>query len=229
MTAKTTSLPEGTREELNNPNIATVLLCNVSDPKMALKFAMVALGLLQLATALPTDQDKILEDLLMVDDTVSVGSYVREVRAAGPEDWHKTVQNEGDGEIGYSRKKTGGGKKGYQHFDSYHKKAGDNYEFEKQDSYGQEEKGQDGAYSNNYERLAERESEPEESEDEAEERPKKQKQKKQREPEEGHHEESHSELKAGADDGNGGVEAYGHDASDYVLPEKYTWGEADTE
>lgn len=74
-----------------------------------------------------------------------------------PDDWHKSVQNEGDGEIGYSRKKTGGGKKGYQHFDSYHKKAGDNYEFEKQDSYGQEEKGQDGAYSNNYEKLGESE------------------------------------------------------------------------
>lgn len=160
---------------------------------MALKFATIALGLLQLTTALPTNPANILEDLLMIDDTVSVGSYVRETRAAAvswdminflwagnqnpkktyflmrccffdyytnlilyhsqPDDWHKTVQNEGDGEIGYSRKKTGGGKKGYQHFDSFHKKAGDNYEFEKQDSYGQEEKGQDGAYSNNYEKL----------------------------------------------------------------------------
>lgn len=64
-----------------------------------------------------------------------------------PEDYHKSYEHEGDGEIGYSRKKSGGGKKGYQHFDSYHKKAGDNYEFEKQDSYGLEEKEQDGAYS----------------------------------------------------------------------------------
>lgn len=42
-------------------------------------------------------------------------------------------------------------------FDAYHKKAGDHYEFEKQDSYGQEEKGQDGAYSDNYETLGESE------------------------------------------------------------------------
>lgn len=49
---------------------------------MALKFAVIALCLLQLATSLPTSADSILEDLLMVDDTVSVGSYVRETRAA---------------------------------------------------------------------------------------------------------------------------------------------------
>ena len=49
---------------------------------MALKFAMIALGVVQLATTLPTSADSILEDLLMVDDTVSVGSYIRETRAA---------------------------------------------------------------------------------------------------------------------------------------------------
>uniref|UniRef100_A0A2A4JK61 Uncharacterized protein n=1 Tax=Heliothis virescens TaxID=7102 RepID=A0A2A4JK61_HELVI len=189
---------------------------------MAIKIATIALGLLQLAAALPANPPNTLEDLLMVDDTVSVGSYIRETRAAAPDDWHKSVQREGDGEIGYSRKKSGGGKKGYQHFDSYHKKAGDNYEFEKQDSYGQEEKGQDGAYSNNYERLAEREREPEELDDEEDHRPKKKKQKQ-------HSEETHSELKEGADDGNGGVEAIGHDPRDYVLPEKYTWGGEDDE
>ncbi|CAH1634970.1 unnamed protein product [Spodoptera littoralis] len=187
---------------------------------MVLKLATIALGLLQLAISLPTESVNTLEDLLMVDDTISVGSYVRETRAAAPDDWHKSVQNEGDGEIGYSRKKSGGGKKGYQHFDSYHKKAGDNYEFEKQDSYGQDEKGQDGAYSNNYETLAE--TEPEHSEYEEDERPRKKKQKQ-------HKDVTHSELKEGSDDGNGGVEAFGHDPRDYVLPEKYTWGEEDSE
>lgn len=28
----------------------------------------------------------------------------------------------------------------------------------------------------------------------------------------------------GVSDGNGGVEAHGHNAKDYVLPEKYTYG-----
>lgn len=28
----------------------------------------------------------------------------------------------------------------------------------------------------------------------------------------------------GASDGNGGVEAKGHDPADYILPEKYTYG-----
>lgn len=52
------------------------------DSTMVLKFATIALGLLQLVLALPTNQANILDDLLMVDDTVSVGSYVRETRAA---------------------------------------------------------------------------------------------------------------------------------------------------
>lgn len=69
-----------------------------------------------------------------------------------PQDYHKSYENEGDGEIGYSRKKQGGGKKGYQHFDSYHKKAGDNYEFEKQDSFGHDDGGNQGAYSHQHER-----------------------------------------------------------------------------
>lgn len=71
------------------------------------------------------------------------------------EAYYKSDEREGNGEIGYSRKKSGGGKKGYQHFDSYHKKAGDNYEFEKQDSYGLDEEGQDGAYSHRHERRGE--------------------------------------------------------------------------
>ncbi|XP_013196939.1 uncharacterized protein LOC106139970 [Amyelois transitella] len=152
-----------------------------------------------------------LQDLEVADDTVSVGSYIREVRAAAPDDWHKSYENEGDGEIGYSRKKSGGGKKGYQHFDSFHKKAGDNYEFEKQDSYGLDQKEQDGAYSNRDERKVEQ---------------------KRRRPEDveiiGHDEDKaeieHEDLKEGAPDGNGGIEAHGHDPRDYVLPEKYTYG-----
>ncbi|CAH0629166.1 unnamed protein product [Chrysodeixis includens] len=193
-----------------------------------LKLATIALGLLQVACAMPAssltlEDMMVLEDLMMVDDTESVGSYIRETRAAAPQGYHKSVHDEGDGEIGYSRKKTGGGKKGYQHFDAYHKKAGDNYEFEKQDSYGDEDKGQDGAYSHNHEATVEREREPEEFGYEEEERPKR-KQKQQ------HKEITHSELKEGADDGNGGVESFGHDPRDYTLPEKYTWGEeADTE
>lgn len=54
--------------------------------------------------------------------------------------------------IGYSRKKNGGGKKGYQHFDSYHKKAGDDYELETQDSFGLDDEGQAGAHSHKNER-----------------------------------------------------------------------------
>lgn len=70
-------------------------------------------------------------------------------------DYHKSYEHEGDGEIGYSRKKSGGGKKGYQHFDSYHKKAGDNYEFEKQDSYGLDDEGHDAAHSHRHEQKGE--------------------------------------------------------------------------
>lgn len=49
---------------------------------MAFKFASIALGLLHLAVAMPTNTANTLEDLLMVDDTLSVGSYIRETRAA---------------------------------------------------------------------------------------------------------------------------------------------------
>lgn len=31
-------------------------------------------------------------------------------------------------------------------------------------------------------------------------------------------------FREGAPDGNGGIEAHGHDPKDYVLPEKYTYG-----
>ncbi|XP_072941935.1 uncharacterized protein [Epargyreus clarus] len=178
--------------------------------------SLLLLCILQYAASLPMTT---LEDLEIADDTWSVGSYVREVRAAAPDDYHKSYQSEGDGEVGYSRKKSGGGKKGYQHFDSYHKKAGDNYAFEKEDSYGQEHEGQQGAHSHKQERRAKEEPEAEyEEEEEHEEKGKNKEKKKHR-----HYE----ELKEGASDGNGGVEAHGHDIRDYTLPEKYTWGEGD--
>ncbi|KAJ0179094.1 hypothetical protein K1T71_004806 [Dendrolimus kikuchii] len=180
---------------------------------MTLVFWPIVLGALQMVASMPAVVT--LEDLEMVDDTTSVGSYIRETRAAAPENYHKSYENEGDGEIGYSRKKSGGGKKGYQHFDSFHKKAGDNYEFEKQDSYGLEDEGHDGAHSHNHERKAERYREPE-SEDIEQDH-----EKKPVEEDKGRH---HEELKEGASDGNGGVEAQGHDPADYVLPEKYTYG-----
>ncbi|KOB72213.1 Uncharacterized protein OBRU01_12462 [Operophtera brumata] len=201
---------------------------------MALKLGAIVVAMLHIAAAFPAIT---LEDLEVADDTMSVGSYVRETRAAPPENFHKSYQSEGDGEIGYSRKKNGGGKKGYQHFDSYHKKAGDNYEFEKQDSYGLDNEGKkgghshehqrkddsydddDGAYSHNHERKAERYREPE-SEDIDEEPPRRPAKKEQGR----HRNHDHEELKEGAADGNGGVEAYGHNPDDYVLPEKYTYG-----
>lgn len=46
---------------------------------MALKIMPVILGLLQIAVAMPATT---LQDLEVADDTMSVGSYVREVRAA---------------------------------------------------------------------------------------------------------------------------------------------------
>ncbi|KAG6447850.1 uncharacterized protein LOC115442028 [Manduca sexta] len=179
---------------------------------MALRLASIALGLLHVAAALPA---LTLEDMEMADDTMSVGSYIRETRAAAPEDYHRSYENEGDGEIGYSRKKSGGGKKGYQHFNSYHKKAGDNYEFEKQDSFGHDEEKQDGAHSHNHERRAERYREPEPEDLDENERQPAEKQEK---------EIDHEEIKEGDSDGNGGVEAKGHDPADYILPEKYTYG-----
>ncbi|XP_028039555.1 uncharacterized protein LOC114250012 [Bombyx mandarina] len=178
---------------------------------MALKLMSVTLGILQLTAALPT----ILQDLEMADDTMSIGSYIREARAAPPENFHRSYENEGDGEIGYSRKKSGGGKKGYQHFNSYHKKAGDNYEFEKQDSFGHDDEGQAGAHSHNHETKAQKYREPEAEDvgDDEEKRP--------AETNKGRH---HEELKEGASDGNGGTESFGHDPNDYILPEKYTYG-----
>lgn len=46
---------------------------------MALRIVPVMLGLLQIAVTLPATM---LQDLEVADDTMSVGSYVREVRAA---------------------------------------------------------------------------------------------------------------------------------------------------
>lgn len=46
---------------------------------MAFKFMPLALGLLQIAGAVPAIT---LQDLELADDTISVGSYIREVRAA---------------------------------------------------------------------------------------------------------------------------------------------------
>ncbi|XP_045459441.1 uncharacterized protein LOC123669978 [Melitaea cinxia] len=175
-----------------------------------MKLIVMGLGLLHLAVAMPAIT---LQDLEMVDDTMSVGTIVRETRAAPPDNFHKTYESEGDGEIGYSRKKTGGGKKGYQHFDSYHKKGGDNYELETQDSFGHDDEGHDGAHSHpqkKTERYREAESGDEEERGKAEKTDK-----------------DHEELREGAADGNGGVESYGHDPADYVLPEKYTYGTGD--
>lgn len=77
-----------------------------------------------------------------------------------PEEFDKSYERESDGVIGYSRKKSGGGRKGYQHFDSYHKKAGDNYELETEDSYGKEEEGQQGAHSHRHETKGELRARP---------------------------------------------------------------------
>ncbi|XP_028170460.1 uncharacterized protein LOC114360094 [Ostrinia furnacalis] len=178
---------------------------------MALKFVPIALGVLQIVAALPAIT---LQDLELADDTMSVGSYIREVRAAAPQDYHKSYERDGDGEIGYSRKKSGGGKKGYQHFDSYHKKAGDNYEFEKQDSFGHDDEGQDGAYSHHHEQKAKLKKRPKDVEE-------------LEYVSEGQPEKEHEDLTENAPDGNGGTEAQGHDPKDYVLPEKYTYGEGD--
>ncbi|RVE44394.1 hypothetical protein evm_010964 [Chilo suppressalis] len=179
---------------------------------MALRLVPLALVVLHIAAALPAIT---LQDLEVADDTMSVGSYVREVRAAAPQDYHKSYENEGDGEVGYSRKKSGGGKKGYQHFDTFHKKAGDHYEFEKQDSYGLEKEGQDAAHSHRHEQRAKPKRKPEDAE--------------KLDDDEGHVEIDHEELKEGAPDGNGGIEAFGHNPKDYILPEKYTYGEDEEE
>ncbi|XP_052754170.1 uncharacterized protein LOC113520019 [Galleria mellonella] len=190
---------------------------------MALKFVPIVLAVLHVVAAKPATT---LQDLEVADDTMSVGSYIRETRAAAPQDYHKSYENEGDGEIGYSRKKSGGGKKGYQHFDSYHKKAGDNYEFEKQDSFGLDGKEQDGAYSHRDEQEQDgayshrdeqkvRNRKPRRRPDDVEEI---------EQFEEGRPEVEHEDLKEGAPDGNGGTEAHGHDVRDYTLPEKYTYG-----
>ncbi|CAH0717514.1 unnamed protein product, partial [Brenthis ino] len=176
---------------------------------ISLKLLM--LGFLHIAVALPAAT---LEDLLMVDDTMSVGTYVREARAAPPENFHKFYETDGDGEVGYSRKKEGGGKKGYQHFDSYHKKAGDNYELETQDSFGHDEEDDAGAHSHPKERREKyRRAKHNDEDKENQEREKEQRSEK-----------GHEELREGTSDGNGGIEAYGHDPADYVLPEKYTYG-----
>ncbi|XP_052738228.1 uncharacterized protein LOC112052430 isoform X2 [Bicyclus anynana] len=182
-------------------------------------FKLLALGLLHIAVANPTSSLQGIQDMQMVDDTVAIGSYVRAVRAAAPhqqkqeqEDYKKTYESESDGVIGYSRKKSGGGKKGYQHFDSYHKKAGDHYELETEDSYGKDEEGQQGAHSHRHEKKEKpREQKPKDEEDVERLR-------------DDIPEIEHEELKEGAPDGNGGVEAHGHDPNDYILPEKYTYG-----
>ncbi|CAK1551501.1 unnamed protein product [Leptosia nina] len=160
----------------------------------------VLLGLSMLAVA----KGGILPDLMEADDTMAVGSYIRLARSAGPEDYHKSYENEGDGEIGYSRKKTGGGKKGYQHFDSYHKKAGDNYEFEKQDSFGLDDEGQAGAHSHQNEKKADAYREPE-SDDDEQAKPKKK---------------DNEELREDRNE----PDVAGYDRADYTLPEKYTYG-----
>lgn len=127
--------------------------------------------------------------------------------------YHKSYENEGDGEIGYSRKKSGGGKKGYQHFDTFHKKAGDAYEFEKQDSYGLEDEGeQDGAHSQPKEEKAAKYQEVPSEHDAGEYEG------------EGQEEGSPDSGSSGDNGEEGAVEAEGHDAADYILPEKYEYG-----
>ncbi|CAB3222722.1 unnamed protein product [Arctia plantaginis] len=202
---------------------------------MAIKLAPIILCLLHWSAVLSSplslsEPANTLEAIEDVSDSESVGSYIRETRAAYDGDYYKSNENEGNGEIGYSRKKSGGGKKGYQHFDSFHKKAGDNYEFEKQDSFGLDDKGQDGAYSHRNERRAnrddgrKREREPEEFEDEHEEIEDSHRQKaKQRKGKD------HAELREESPNENGRVESSGHDPKDYTLPERYTYGDPATE
>ncbi|KAG7307515.1 hypothetical protein JYU34_007720 [Plutella xylostella] len=191
-------------------------------------FRLVSLALLGVAHLACSHPATTLEDLEFTDDAQSVGSYIREVRAAPP-DYHHTYENDGDGEIGYSRKKNGGGKKGYQHFDSYHKKAGDNYEFEKQDSFGKDGDDEEGAYSNVHENKEKNKKKPVAEKYTAESSGSVEEEEASSSEGEGgaSSEHDHSELREGESDGNGGKESYGHEKADYVLPTQYTYGEGD--
>ncbi|CAF4948815.1 unnamed protein product [Pieris macdunnoughi] len=178
-------------------------------------FKLLVIGLIQMAVA---SQAATLQDLMVADDTMSLGSYIRPARSPAPEDYHKSYENEGDGEIGYSRKKTGGGKKGYQHFDSYHKKAGDNFEFQKQDSFGHDDDGHAGAHSHQNEKKVEAYREPESDEEERE----PERDEEEREHQENPKKKDHEKLREGPS--NEEVDVAGYDKADYSLPEKYTYG-----
>lgn len=49
-----------------------------------------------------------------------------------------------DGSVGYLKKSQEGGADGYKHFDSFHKKDGDKYGYEKHTSFGEAKKYEDG-------------------------------------------------------------------------------------
>ncbi|XP_060526760.1 uncharacterized protein LOC132702246 [Cylas formicarius] len=99
--------------------------------------------------AAPAIKDELMTEL--GDDTATVESTVREARAApshigdllkpGVKDAYIYVYgNSGDDEgdlHGYSKKMDDKGQDGYKHYDSYHKKDGDKYGYEKHSEYGQ--------------------------------------------------------------------------------------------
>ncbi|CAG9766748.1 unnamed protein product [Ceutorhynchus assimilis] len=88
------------------------------------------------------------------DDTATVESTVRETRAApshigdlvkpGVKNAFLHVYGDAendDGDVhGYSKKLNDKGQDGYKHYDSFHKKDGDKYGYEKHSEYGQEHK-----------------------------------------------------------------------------------------
>lgn len=104
-----------------------------------------------IATSKPVD------DILGSNDSETTGSDVKNVYAPAPFDdlveagtehkkHHSThhKSHSDDGDSGYYTSKSSKGDKGYKHFDSFHKKEGDKYGFEKHSSFGKEKKGGDG-------------------------------------------------------------------------------------
>lgn len=80
-----------------------------------------------------------------LQDSAVVDSKIREVRAAPSNPKKRAyVFTYGDGEgesQGYHKKTQEQGDDGYEHHDSYHKKDGDKYGYEKHFSYGKGKKG----------------------------------------------------------------------------------------
>lgn len=127
--------------------------CTVIGSRFRFDIMNAFIGFFGLCLLLTVSDSRPLDGVL--EDSELVGSNLNKVYAQAPfedlqsagtghkgQDGHKGQHDDDDS--GYYRSKSTKGDNGYKHFDSYHKKGGDKYGYEKHTAFGKGTGGKDG-------------------------------------------------------------------------------------